>query len=331
MTLQFPTSGPPTSGPPPLITALIPAYDAAATIERALASVFAQNYPALEIIVVDDGSTDDTASIARRYEGRGVRLIALERNLGVCGATNAGLRAARGEYVAFLDADDEWLPGKLEKQLAQIAAHPTMSFSSCAGHLMSPAGEILELYDTELPPYAPDDVWRGLLAESLVNKSGVLARRASLIEAGEFDEALVIAEDQDMWIRLALVGEVGFLTEQLIRRHDTPGSLMKRHVTREADYLLPMIERHLHRLRDRLDPGELRRIRGRRCAKIGRNLCANGYYARGAALVLRAAMLREQPLANLAFVISAAPPLQRLKRLLRAASGSAATPAPPAP
>src|SRR5215467_15772 len=101
--------------PYPPVTVLIPAYNAARTIERALASVWHQHYPEMEVIVVDDASTDDTSVHVREVARGNLRLIRLETNRGVSGALNAGIQQASTNYVAFLDADDEWLAGKLIK------------------------------------------------------------------------------------------------------------------------------------------------------------------------------------------------------------------------
>ena len=118
--------------PSPLVSVVIPAFNAGRTIDRALASVFAQDYQPLDIIVVNDGSTDDTSERVARYPEAVVRLLHLAQNRGVAAATNAGLAVARGQFIAFLDADDEWLRGKLQYQVTQIEANPDMSFV-CSG------------------------------------------------------------------------------------------------------------------------------------------------------------------------------------------------------
>src|ERR1700758_1025240 len=113
--------------PFPPVTVLIPAHNAERTIERALASALRQNYPDMEVIVVDDCSTDDTGVHVEGMAHRNLRLIRLEKNRGVSGALNAGIEQARNDYIAFLDADDEWLTNKLIKQLPIIEAHPDMT------------------------------------------------------------------------------------------------------------------------------------------------------------------------------------------------------------
>jgi glycosyltransferase involved in cell wall biosynthesis len=302
--------------PYPPVTVLIPAYNARRTIGRALDSVWNQNYPEMEVIVVDDGSSDGTGTEIHKVRGRNLRLIRLEENRGECGAMNVGIQEARTDYIAFLDADDEWLDNKLLTQLPIIESHPKMSFIACGGESVNPEGQVFHAFGLELPPYSPGEFWRALLVKSYIAKPTVVARRAKLLEVGGFDETLKISGDQDMWIRMALNGEVGFVPEVLVRVHDTPNSLTKRHGAREDEVLLPMIRDHLSRLTSRVSHRELRQILGARYAATGRNLYP-GRPSRGAALVIRGVLLGNRPLQNLTYLLWAAPPVIRIKMYLR--------------
>ena len=297
----------------PPVTALIPAFNASRTIERALASVWRQNYPELEVIVIDDGSTDDTALRVERMGKNNVRLIRLDENQGEC-CVNVGIQEACTDYIAFLDADDEWLDAKLLKQLPVIEAHPEMSFISCGSEVVDRDGVVVATFGLEPPGYSPSQFWRGLLVKSYIAKPGVVARRVKLLEVGGFDDALKISGDQDMWIKLALNGDVGFIPEVLIRIHSTSGSLMTRYGFREDEFGLPMIRKHLSQLGTRLSKREVRQILAERYARIGRNIYYRGRPIRGAALVLHAMLLGNRPLENLGYLISAAPPVIRLKQ-----------------
>jgi glycosyltransferase involved in cell wall biosynthesis len=303
--------------PYPPVTVLIPAYNAARTIERALASVWRQNYPEMEVIVVDDGSSDDTGIHVRKMAGANLHLIRLEKNRGESGAMNAGIKWAHTDYIAFLDADDEWLADKLIKQLPIIEARPEMTLISCGGESVDPEGRIFETFGLELPSYSPREFWRALLLESYVTKSTVVARRTKLLEVGGFDETLTVSGDQDMWIKLASNGELGFVTELLIRKHEMPDSLMKRYGARQEQFTLPMIRNNLSRLASRLSKREMRHILGQRYAATGRNIYALGSLRRGAAFVIRGMLLGHRPLENLGYLISAAPTMIRLKRRFR--------------
>ena len=118
------------------VSVVIPAFNAADTIARALDSVLIQTYPASEIIVVDDCSSDDTRAIVERYAAKGVRLLASPQRRGASGARNAGIAAAKGEAVAFLDSDDEWLNPKLEMQVALLTSSPKIAFVACGSALV---------------------------------------------------------------------------------------------------------------------------------------------------------------------------------------------------
>jgi glycosyltransferase involved in cell wall biosynthesis len=307
--------------PYPPVTVLIPAYNAARTIERALASVWRQNYPEIEIIVVDDGSNDDTAIRVQNIASANLRLIRLDHNRGECGAMNAGLEAPRTDYIAFLDADDEWLDNKLLTQLPIIESQPEMSFISCGAEFANSEGRVFRTFGLEAPGYPPREFWRGLLVKSYIAKPTVVARRSKVLEVGGFDESFKISGDQDLWIKLALNGEVGFVTKVLVRVHDTSDSLMKRFGNREDEFGLQMIRNHLSQLGSRLSKREIRQILGQRYAATGRNIYYQGRLRRGAALVIRAVLLGNQPFQNLIYLISAAPAMIRLKQRFRARGG----------
>jgi glycosyltransferase involved in cell wall biosynthesis len=303
--------------PYPPVTVLIPAYNAARTIERALASVWRQDYPAMEVIVVDDCSTDNTGIRVEGMARRNLRLIRLEKNRGVSGALNAGIRQARNGYIAFLDADDEWLADKLIKQLPIIEAHPDMTLIACGGESVDAAGRTLHTFGMRPPPFSAREFWRALLVKTYFSRSTVVARRTKLLEVGGFNEALMVAEDQDMWIKLASNGETGLIPEVLVRIYDMPDSLGARYGEREAEFTLPMIRNHLENLASRLSKRETRNILGHRYAAIGRNFYGLGYHARGAALVTRGALLGDRPLQNLLYLVFASSPMIRLKGHLR--------------
>src|SRR5262249_14562747 len=159
---------------PPLVTVAIPAYNAAATLRRALDSVFRQDYRPIEVVVVDDASLDETGEIARTYDRGQIQLLSLPENKGEC-SVNAAIEVARGEFVAFLDADDEWLDGKLSKQVALLQVNPNMTFVACGGVFVDTAGRPYREFGLHQFAICPDQVWRALLARTLVAKPCVVA------------------------------------------------------------------------------------------------------------------------------------------------------------
>ena len=184
-----------------MISVIIPVFNQAQYVGRAIKSVLAQTHAKLEILVVDDGSTDESAAAVQGFQDPRLRYT-YQQNAGLSAARNTGLRLSRGEYLSFLDADDEFLPGKLEILLNAFQSNPDLGF--VAGQaipvddLGKPAGRI---FDKPIPE-APED-W--LLGNPL-HVGSVLLRKNWQELVGEFDEQLRSYEDWDMWLRLALKG-----------------------------------------------------------------------------------------------------------------------------
>jgi glycosyltransferase involved in cell wall biosynthesis len=299
------------------VSVVIPAHNSAATLARALDSVVAQTVPPYETIVVDDCSIDETPAVAARYADRGVRVVSLKRRGGAAGARNEGVKSARGDIIAFLDSDDEWLPAKLEKQLAILDSDDRLSLVFCSSTLFGPDGRNLgDIYGGHAPTVGPD-AWKALLVTNFIATPSVMARRAQLLALGGFDCSLKIGEDQDMWIRLALVGDVGFEPESLVKVHERENSLSNWNLDEQLRYTLPMIEKHVAVLSRRLTRAEVRNIRGERLGRLGRVAYTRGQRLKGARMMLEATLLGHRPFENLYYLMTASPPANGLKTLIR--------------
>jgi hypothetical protein len=207
----------------PRVSVVIPAFNAARFIDRAIGSVLSQTWTDIEVLVVDDGSTDDTVAVLRRY-GRHVTLIQ-QRNAGPAAARNRGLQAAVGEFVAFLDADDWWEQGKLTAQVELLDTHPDIGFCSTATRVVDASGRKLADWPClDSASSLPDAIFANGAAIS-GSTSGVLARRSVLIQAGGFNEALRGFEDPDLWIRLSAMTRYACISTQLTVVERTPGSV----------------------------------------------------------------------------------------------------------
>ena len=196
----------------PRVSVIIPTYNRASLVQEAVASVLAQTYRDFELLVVDDGSTDGTLEALASFAGE-IRVLSLPVRRGVSGARNAGIAAAQGEWRAFLDADDLWLPEKLARQMAFMEAHPQL--------LLSQTEEIWVRRGLRVNPprshaKAGGDIFLRSLERCLVSPSAVVLHRRLLDAHGGFDEALPAAEDYDLWLRLAWRYEVGLLPEPLV-------------------------------------------------------------------------------------------------------------------
>jgi glycosyltransferase involved in cell wall biosynthesis len=230
------------------ISAVIPAYNAAAYIERAIRSVLAQSRAADEIIIIDDGSTDNTVQVVQRFADK-VKLIQ-QPNAGVSAARNAGIRAACGDWIAFLDADDEWLPEYLKAQSEVLSRNPHLVWSA-ANYMTCYAGR----QAAEISPDFAEallcgrdyvDDYFGAYRNGFIGCSDtMLIRKNVLLEAGLFPVNLHIAEDIDLWWRIAYrYPQIGFVPQPLAIYHlGTPQSGCKQYT--EASLYSNFIRCHL--------------------------------------------------------------------------------------
>lgn len=192
------------------ISVIIPTFNRSAMLQRALQSVLEQDHPSFEVIVVDDGSTDDT--ISRIPTGGRVKLLVHPSNRGVSAARNTGITYCSGRYVAFLDSDDYWLPGKLRRQARFFATHP--SAVACqseerwirGGRRVSPRNRHKKI---------SGDIFEPSLERCLVSPSSVMLKKTLFDEVGLFDEMLPACEDYDLWLRIACRHPVYLIPEEL--------------------------------------------------------------------------------------------------------------------
>ncbi|PRC90960.1 glycosyltransferase family 2 protein [Solimicrobium silvestre] len=286
------------------VSVIIPAFNAAETISRAVGSVLIQDVDSLEIIIVDDGSTDDTfIAVTELMQLHSViRLLQMPKNGGVSAARNYGIREAKGKFLAFLDADDIWLAGKLKKQLVEIKRDPSITLVSCNSKLISESGEYLKEGHINRPPVEGAEAWKTLLIYNFLPTPTVLTHRHLVLELGGFDENLPVGEDLDLWIRLALRGKVIVLKEILINYYDSAGSLMKRHLAQTQMIVLPMLEKHLVQQKDKLSAKEIRHIRGLQSFQTGCNLFFADEYLPSIPAFLQAAYYGTRPMKSLTYV-----------------------------
>ena len=194
------------------VSVIIPTYNRAALVTEALASVLAQTYRDFEVLVVDDGSSDATLSALAAFEGQ-VRVVAKKERGGVSAARNLGAREAAGEWLAFLDSDDLWLPEKLSRQVDYLKNHPAL--------VICQTGETWIRNGVRVnPPEAcrklAGDIFLPSLLRCLVSPSAVMLSRGLFEDMGGFDEALPAAEDYDLWLRIAWRHPVGLVPLPLV-------------------------------------------------------------------------------------------------------------------
>ncbi|WP_025321592.1 glycosyltransferase family 2 protein [Deferrisoma camini] len=211
----------------PRVSVVIPTRDRLGLVDEAVASVLAQTFPDLELVVVDDGSTDGTAEhLARRFPDPRLRVV-VQENRGASAARNRGAAETSGEWLAFLDSDDLWRPEKLERQLAALDAHPEV-----------PAAYTEEVWyrrgrwANPRKIHAKHSGWifERCLPLCIISPSSVILRRGVFEELGGFDESLPACEDYDLWLRLTASHPVLLVRERLIvKRNGHPGQLSQAH------------------------------------------------------------------------------------------------------
>jgi glycosyltransferase involved in cell wall biosynthesis len=216
---------------------VIPAYNRAATIGAAIASVLRQTWRDFELVVVDDGSTDGTLEAARAVADPRLRVVAAPRNLGAAGARNLGVAEARGTWVAFQDSDDEWLPEKLAKQMARLATPPPdgAEWGGCYCGLLTVGALDARPGERTTLRYVPDpslalvegDILDTLLAGNVISTQTLVVRRDLFLDLGRFDEATTPIEDWDFALRLANRGPIAFVDEPLVHQHFSPDSITR--------------------------------------------------------------------------------------------------------
>lgn len=220
-----------TAGQNPLVSVIIPAFNASAHIGRALDSVVAQDYSPIEILVVDDGSTDCTAAIVKNNVPK-ARLISQE-NAGVAAARNTGLAQATGDLICFLDADDGWFPGKMRAQVDYLCRHPEVGLVYHDWIVWSPDNVWEEppkdaLVTAGLPEVDQERsgfIYPQLLLSCIIHTSTVMLRRHVVDEVGFFDITLKSGEDYDYWLRVSQEKEIHKLARTYSYYRFVAGSL----------------------------------------------------------------------------------------------------------
>ncbi len=206
------------------ISVVIPVYNAGPFLRLSIASILAQTHRDLELIAVDDGSTDDSAATLASFAAIDPRVRFISRpNTGIVGALNDGLAISGGDYIARMDADDIAEPIRLERQLAYIGTRPDCVALGTFARVIDPSGGVVGLHE---PPREHDEILaRLLLADggALLHPS-VIFRRSALVAAGAYDPAFCRAEDLDLYFRLSKHGRLANLPEPLLRYRQHPSS-----------------------------------------------------------------------------------------------------------
>lgn len=217
------------NGEMPLVSVIIPTYNRIATLPRAISSVLNQTYGNLELIIMDDGSVDGTEEYIKSIKDDRIIYKRSEINLGPSVARNRGTELARGEYLAFQDSDDEWMPDKLEKQMALMLEDEGISL------VYSEYGVYLgEMFVSYVPsrgvPYEEKsgDIFARLLLHPLIGTPTMVVKTREFLEEGGFNEALRAYEDYEFTLRFSREHKIGFIGEALLKVNSSLDSVNRR-------------------------------------------------------------------------------------------------------
>lgn len=199
-----------------LIDIILPSFNRASILDRAIQSVLTQSHQHFRLFVVDDGSTDETALVMMKYAGNEKVHYLKQENKGVSGARNFGIKNSSADWIAFLDSDDEWLPQKLAIQIKFIKEHPDLRFIH--------SNEIWIRHGVRVNPKkkfdkSNIDIFKRSLELCLISPSTVMMKRELSSQHGHFDESFTVCEDYDLWLKILAGEEVGFISEHLIKKY----------------------------------------------------------------------------------------------------------------
>lgn len=283
----------------PLVSVVIPTFNRAGTIRRAVLSVLNQSYHNLELIVVDDASTDCTADVLAEIEDPRMKVICHKKNKGVAGALNTGARAAKADFIAFQDSDDEWLDAKLTEQMEHFLATDAAcvciycikivygrdnAFTRGRRRTMCVPGPDAELVEGDLRQV----LWRN----NIISNQTIICKAEAYRSVGGFDEKLYNSVDWDFAIRLSELGTFAFVDKPLVNTYIQPDSVST--LTRKKPYSQLIINNKMKRR------GVPIAARAATLARLGYRLGKLGYPKRGKVLLCAALAAQKVTPRNLA-------------------------------
>jgi len=230
-----------------LVSVIIPSYNCGKYIKEAIESVFSQTYKNFEIIVIDDDSTDDTEYSLKEYIGKITYFKQPHR--GAASSRNEGLKRAKGDFIAFLDADDVWEKEKLEKQIKYLEEHPEAGMVYTDLYRIDMRTNRLLSRWSEVFPVKEGFVFKDLIEKNFIQTSSTLMKKEVIECIGFFDETFKAYEDIDYWVRIAEKFKIGYIPEPLVKYRMFPGTLSQKPFWM-AEGRLKVFEKHAHKIED---------------------------------------------------------------------------------
>lgn len=199
-----------------IVDVIIPTFNRAQVMTRAIDSVLAQTYHDFLLHIVDDGSTDDTQAVLNKYKNHPKVIIHFQENAGVSAARNLAANQGHGAWISFLDSDDEWMPNKLEVQMKYLKDHPECHFLHSEelwirnGVRVNPKIKHLK---------SNDQIFERSLEFCIISPSTVILKRELFVKHKGFDKDFIVCEDFDLWLKVLLTDTIGFISTPLIEKH----------------------------------------------------------------------------------------------------------------
>jgi glycosyltransferase involved in cell wall biosynthesis len=285
----------------PVVSIIMPTYNRAEFISAAISSVLRQTYESFELIVIDDGSTDETAQVIRSFTDQRV-LFVRQANHGRSAARNRALGMARGRYIAFLDSDDEYLPDKLSLQVAYMDRHPDIGMIYTSAQCINAAGEPLDGYDYVAT--AQGNIYRDIafFRPVTITLPTVMLRREVLDIVGLFDVAMERFEDTDLWRRIAKRFRIGVIESPTCRLRTHTTNIL---ISQNPELVVAAIDYYVSKIFQEdadVEISFLRHGASGLYAYYGKAFVSvPGWRRRGFALISRAILLCPSRIAHVAF------------------------------
>lgn len=223
------------------VSIIIPTFNRAAFLEKAVSSVLEQTFTDFELFVIDDGSTDNTQSILSKFTDKRLKVIT-QNNQGVSSARNLGIRHSNGAYLAFLDSDDYWLTNKLERQMQYFSDNPECVIQQTQEIWIRHGKRVNQMKKHAKPR---GDIFEASLKMCMITPSSVIMHHTVLEDVGLFDESLPACEDYDLWLRISCKYKVALIDENLIVKHGGHTDQLSRSIPSLDQYRIFAMEKSL--------------------------------------------------------------------------------------
>lgn len=278
----------------PKVSVILPTYNRAHLLGRAIRSVLDQTYQDFELIVIDDGSTDNTNEVVKSFNEPRIRYIRQELNRGPTVARNIGINAAKGKYIAFQDSDDEWLPEKLKKQMSIFEISPERIGVVYTGFYSIKCGRKKYIPDKKVKIFE-GDIYQELLKKNFVGTPAAIVRKSCFERVGMFNENLPCLEDWELFIRISKYYNFRFIDEPLLNAFFSPGSISTNREAPLKAHMLILFENISTLEKNRYSLANMHYL-------VGNQLCQGGNMCEGRGYLIRA--LRTNPL-NIKYMLAA--------------------------